>query len=108
MAHLFVLDLTYTSGLDLVELHMEAHRAYLKEHYATGTFLASGRKEPRVGGVILAQGERTTIEEIIASDPFAVSGAAAYHVTEFLPTMTAAALEHLQEATAPASASSTA
>ena len=97
MAHLFVLDLTYVAGLELVERHMDGHRAYLAEHYADGTFLASGRKEPRTGGVILAQGNRAQIEALTSTDPFVVHGAALYSVTEFLPTMTAQALEQFAE-----------
>jgi len=97
MAHLFVLDLTYVAGLELVEQHLEEHRAYLAEHYADGTFLASGRKEPRTGGVILAQGNRAQIEALISTDPFVVHGAAVYAVTEFLPTMTGPAFEPLAE-----------
>lgn len=97
MAHLFVLDLTYVAGLGPVEEHLAAHREYLAENYAAGTFLASGRKEPRTGGVILARGERDHIESVIARDPFAAHGAAEYRITEFLPTMTAPVLEGVKE-----------
>lgn len=97
MAHLFVLDLTYVAGIELVEQHMEGHRSYLADNYANGNFLASGRKEPRIGGVILAQGQRGEIERAIATDPFVVNGVAEYHVTEFLPTMTAPVLADFQE-----------
>lgn len=97
MAHLFVLDLTYVAGLEIVEQHLAGHRKYLSENYGSGVFLASGRKEPRTGGVILAQGERDQIEKIIATDPFAIYGAAEYRVTEFLPMMTAPVLAALQE-----------
>lgn len=97
MAHLFVLDLEYIAGLDLVEQHMDAHREYLAAHYADGTFLASGRKEPRTGGVILARGTRPEIEALTATDPFTIHGAATYTITEFIPTMTAGALADLVE-----------
>lgn len=98
--HLFVLDLTYLAGLDAVEAHMGAHREFLREQYAAGTLLASGRKEPRTGGVLLARGTREQAEAIAAADPFTVQGVAQYRITEFVPTMTAPELESVREAPA--------
>ncbi|MHC0432122.1 YciI family protein [Streptomyces sp. O3] len=87
---MFVLELTYTAELADVEKHMEAHIAWLDEQYTAGVFLASGRKDPRDGGVILAAGEdRAWIEEIAAADPFTVAGVCAYRITEFIATKTA-------------------
>ncbi len=61
-------------------------------------FLASGRKEPREGGVILAvAGDRARIEEITAGDPFVRAGVCAYRVTEFVATKTAPGLERYRE-----------
>lgn len=97
MPRLFVLDLTYVADLADVDVHLEAHREYLRRHYADGTFLASGRKEPRTGGVIWARGERARIEQVVAQDPFTVHGVARYEVTEFVPTMTADVLASLRE-----------
>ena len=97
MANIFVLDITYPGGIDAVEPHLEAHRDWLREQYAAGTLLASGRKEPRTGGVILACVEdRTSVEQLIADDPFTRAGVVDYTVTEFVPSMTATELEHLR------------
>lgn len=97
MTHLFVLDLTYIAGLELVEEHLQSHRDHLAENYEKGNFLASGRKEPRTGGVILAQGERQEIQDLVDSDPFSIHGIAQYTVTEFIPTMTVHALKKFRE-----------
>jgi len=97
VAHLFVLDLTYVTDLVEVDRHMEGHRRYLAVNYERGVFLASGRKVPRTGGVILAQGTRDEIEQAIDGDPFATNGVAEYRITEFLPTMTAPLLDLLRE-----------
>ena len=86
---LFVVDLDYVADPSQVDTHLESHREYLRRHYETGMFLASGPKEPRTGGVILATGARATIELAIGSDPFVRHGVARYTVTEFRPTMTA-------------------
>ncbi|MFB7470454.1 YciI family protein [Kitasatospora sp. NPDC056184] len=91
---MFVLELAYTAPIDRIEAVLPAHIAWLGRHYAEGTFLASGRKVPRDGGVILAVGEdRAAVEAIVRTDPFAVEGLVEYRVTEFLATTVAPVLE---------------
>lgn len=55
---MFILSLTYLKGNDEADKHMGSHMAWVKEGYARGWFLASGRKVPRTGGVIFARGEQ--------------------------------------------------
>jgi uncharacterized protein YciI len=58
--------------------------AWLNKHYAAGTFLVSGRKIPRDGGIILAVGSsRDHIEAIVRDDPFCKLGLADVRVIEF-------------------------
>ncbi|MEU1423682.1 MULTISPECIES: YciI family protein [unclassified Kitasatospora] len=91
---MFVLELTYTAPLDRIDAVLPRHVEWLKEHYEAGTFLASGRKEPRDGGVIIAVApDRAVVEEIVRTDPFSLAGLAEYTVTEFLATTTAPALD---------------
>lgn len=86
---MFVLDLSYTAPLDRVDAVMEDHVAWLDVQYAAGVFIASGRKNPREGGVILAVGDdRAAVERLAASDPFVVHGVCAYRITEFIATKT--------------------
>ncbi|MFD8688448.1 YciI family protein [Streptomyces sp. NPDC059651] len=86
---MFVLELSYTAPLDRVDAVMQEHLAWLDTHYAAGVFIASGRKNPRDGGVILAVGDdRAAIERLTASDPFVVHGVCAYRITEFIATRT--------------------
>lgn len=87
---LFVVDLTYVVPLDQVDPHREPHRAFLKTNYEAGLFVASGPKEPRTGGIILAKAEsRDAIEAVLQQDPFKLEGLAEYVVTEFNPVMIA-------------------
>lgn len=97
MARLFILELTYHRGLAPVEANLQAHKEYLAKNYSAGRFLASGRKEPRNGGIILATGTRKELEEIIRTDPFTINDAAKYSITEFLPSMTADCLSLYRE-----------
>ncbi|WP_433405938.1 YciI family protein [Streptomyces sp. CA-146814] len=95
---MFVLELTYTAPVERADALMKEHIAWLDEQYAAGVFIASGRKNPRDGGVILAVGEdRERIEEITAADPFAAHGVCAYRITEFIATKTAPELASFKQ-----------
>ncbi|MGW7358605.1 YciI family protein [Streptomyces sp. NPDC054802] len=87
---MFVMELTYTAPLERVEPLLEAHVAWLDGLYEEGVVIASGRKKPRDGGIVLAVGDdRPRIEKLAATDPFVVGGVCAYRITEFVATKTA-------------------
>ncbi|MEV7726038.1 YciI family protein [Streptomyces sp. NPDC101733] len=95
---MFVMELTYTAPVEAVEEEMDAHIAWLDGYYASGVFLASGRKVPREGGIILAGGvSRAEIDKIAAEDPFTVAGVCAYRITEFIATKTSSDLATVRE-----------
>ena len=93
---MFILSLTYLKSNDEADRHMELQMAWVKEGYAKGWFLASGRKVPRTGGAILAIGDRAAIEAYVAADPFTLHGVAEYDITELAVTTTVAGLEILK------------
>ena len=81
---MFIIELTYKADLAKIDAHMAAHVKFLKTHYAAGTFVVSGRKIPREGGIIVAAGEsRARIEAIVQEDPFVARGLAEARVIEF-------------------------
>jgi uncharacterized protein YciI len=80
---MFVIELLYTAPLSAIDARMRAHVAFLQKHYAAGSFLVSGRKIPRDGGVILAVGDRAHIEAIMKTDPFVAHGLADVRIIEF-------------------------
>jgi uncharacterized protein YciI len=81
---MFVIELIYKRSLAEIDGAMAAHMKFLKKHYAAGTFLLSGRKIPRDGGIILAAGKsHEEIEGIMREDPFCSRGLADYRVIEF-------------------------
>ncbi|MFD3540990.1 YciI family protein [Streptomyces sp. NPDC058662] len=95
---MFVMELTYTAPIEAVEDQLDAHMAWLDGYYASGVFLASGRKIPRDGGVILAGGvSRAEVERIAAEDPFTMAGVCAYRITEFIATKTSSDLAAVRE-----------
>lgn len=81
---MFVVELTYKADLEKIDEAMKAHMAFLRKHYAAGTFIMSGRKVPREGGIILARGaSRAEVEALMAEDPFCKLGLAEFRVIEF-------------------------
>jgi uncharacterized protein YciI len=94
---MFIVTLTYLKTVEEVDALMPGHITWLDEGYASGLFVASGRRIPRTGGVILARsGDEQALIEFLARDPFAIHGAARFDVVEFSATKTAPGLEALK------------
>lgn len=93
---MLILSLTYLKGNDEADMYMEPHMTWVKEGYAKGWFLASGRKVPRTGGVIFARGDRAELEAYVAADPFTIHGIASYEVQEIALTTVVDGLEALK------------
>lgn len=82
---MFIIELTYKVSLDQIDQYLESHVDFLDEYFASGNFIASGRKVPRDGGIILAIPiNRTEVEAIIKQDPFYQNQLADYKITEFV------------------------
>lgn len=91
---MFLIILKYTNGLDKVNQHLEAHRAFLDKYYGLNKFICSGAQVPRVGGVILCSAaSRDEVNQIVAEDPFYQNQAADYEVIEFNPVKYAEGFE---------------
>lgn len=81
---MFLISITYTAPLDIVDLHRADHRDWLDRGIADGWLLLAGPLEPRTGGVLLAQGTAEQLRGKAASDPFVVRGVATFELTEFV------------------------
>ena len=69
---------------------------WLKKGYADGLFLASGRRIPRTGGVILAKCDsRETLQARLSQDPFQQLGLARTEIIPFEASMASPALQSL-------------
>jgi len=81
---MFLVLLTYERPLAEIDRRMRAHVAFLEEQYRAGTFLASGRRVPRTGGVILAVADkREDLAAVMQCDPFVAEGLARCEIVEF-------------------------
>jgi len=86
---MYIVSLTYKASLEAIDKELNNHVAFLKEQYAQGHFMASGRKVPRTGGIIFAfTKDKEELTAILEQDPFKQNNLADYEVTEFIPTMT--------------------
>ncbi|MEJ5104639.1 YciI family protein [Chryseobacterium sp. MYb328] len=84
---MFIISLTYKMVIENVEHHIPEHNSFLQKHYNLGVFIASGRKEPRTGGIIICNApSKNEVEQIIREDPFYIHQIADYDITEFIPS----------------------
>ncbi len=82
---MFIIDLNYIVPLEELDQHMAAHVKYLHKYYKKNVFVASGRKVPRSGGIILVLADsKEAVEKIIKEDPFYKHELAEFTITEFL------------------------
>ncbi len=79
----YVLISRYTADSARIEELVPAHREYLQRHFASGLFVASGRRVPWTGGVIVARGSRADVEAAVAEDPFTREALAETEIVEF-------------------------
>lgn len=97
MAHLFIIDFTYTESLSRIDEVIDEHRAWLDDGYAAGVLLASGRKVPRKGTIVLAVGQSNAeVARFFQSSPLVRNGLVEYRITEFVPLKTCEALSQYQ------------
>src|SRR5262245_53203883 len=76
-AAMFVVLLTYVKPLEDVDKEMKAHVAFLRACYSAKVFVASGRRVPRTGGVILARApSKEELAAVMDKDPFVREGIA--------------------------------
>lgn len=88
MSTVYIVILTYIKPLEEIDAAIPAHVEWLKKGYAEGIFLASGRRVPRNGGVILAKCESlASLEERLRKDPFQRLKLATADIIPFEPSM---------------------
>ncbi|MCT4545028.1 MAG: YciI family protein [Vallitalea sp.] len=93
---MFVLVLEYIKSLDEIDKELQAHIKYLDKYYEQKKFICSGRRNPRVGGVIICNAnDKQEVESIIKEDPFYINKLAKYNIIEFSPTKYGEGFENL-------------
>ncbi|WP_149323984.1 MULTISPECIES: YciI family protein [Enterobacter] len=96
MSAVYIVILTYIKPLEEIDAAIPAHVEWLKKRYAEVIFLASGRRNPRNGGVILAKCESlASLEERLREDPFQALKLATVEIIPFEPSMKTELLENV-------------
>ena len=95
---MFIVSLTYIVDLDKIDKILPLHVEYLKKQYKKGNFIASGRKIPRTGGIILSKLDNVEkLQRVLDQDPFKMNHLAKYDIQEFIPSMTSGEFINLKE-----------
>ena len=81
---MIVLVLTYIKPLTKIDAHLNEHIQFLGTHYANKKFLASGKRDNRIGGVILVLSDSIDeVKAIMTQDPFNIHQLASYDYFQF-------------------------
>ena len=81
---MFLMLLKYVKPIDEVERLMPEHRAFLDRFYREGKLVCSGPRDPRTGGVILADVDsEVEAMKIVVEDPFFSEKVAHYELIRF-------------------------
>ncbi len=84
---MLIIELIYVKPIEEVERNVVKHNEFLDKYFEAGSFICSGRKNPRVGGIIICnESDQSEAERIIQEDPFFINKVADYNMIEFLPT----------------------
>ncbi|MDT8899991.1 YciI family protein [Anaeroselena agilis] len=84
---MYVILLKYVKPLAEIDKLLSEHADFLERFYRSRNFIVSGRRNPRTGGIILANADNEQmVWDIIRQDPFYRSGAVEYEVIEFIPS----------------------
>ena len=75
--------LSYVKPLKEIDVHRDAHVAWIKAAMDEGVMLLAGRRNPPTGGVLLFRGEADVVEAFANTDPFVVNGVATVEIVGF-------------------------
>lgn len=93
---MFIINFNFIKPMEEVNNFTELHREYVSKQYRNGTFIIGGPKNPRNGGVVIANSNsEEEICEILEKDPLIIRKVAEYSLTKFTPLMSTNNLEFL-------------
>jgi uncharacterized protein YciI len=82
---MFIVNLTYTKPLEIIDQIRPKHIDFLDKYYAKNIFLISGPQNPRIGGIIIAHKvSKEELKLILKEDPFFIKKAAKFEIIEFI------------------------
>ena len=84
---MFVLISHFQKPFEEVNHSFALHSAWVQRQYEAGRFLVSGRREPLIGGIIVARAaSEQELREVLNTDPYQQRGLAEYEIFPFEAT----------------------
>lgn len=84
---MFVLISRFQKPFEEVNRFFALHSAWVQRQYEAGRFLVSGRREPLIGGIIVARASsEQELREVLNADPYQQRGLAEYEIYAFEAT----------------------
>jgi len=84
---MFVLISHFQKPFEEVNRSFALHSTWVQRQYEAGRFLVSGRREPLIGGIIVARASsEQELREVLNTDPYQQRGLAEYEIFAFEAT----------------------
>ncbi len=84
---MFVLISRFQKPIDEVNRSFAEHSAWVQRQYEAGRFLVSGRRDPAIGGIVVARASsEQELRELLMADPYQQRGLAEYEIFAFEAT----------------------
>lgn len=81
---MYLLNVSYIKPEEQVAPHREGHKDWVQKYFDEGTFLMSGPKKSKLGGVVLVKSiGKDLLKKIIAEDPYVEADVAEYQILDF-------------------------
>ncbi len=81
---MFVLISRFQRPLDEINQSFASHSEWVQRQYEAGRFLVTGRREPPIGGIIVARASsEQELREILTTEPYQQKGLAEYEIFAF-------------------------
>lgn len=81
---MFVLISRFQRPLDEINRSFTLHSAWVQRQYEAGRFLVSGRRDPAIGGIVVARASsEQELREVLTTDPYQQRGLAEYEIFAF-------------------------
>lgn len=91
---MFIINFNFIKPIEQVNKFTELYRKYVSEQYDKGIFIIGGSKDPRNGGIVIANTNSTEeLCKILDNDPLIIENVAEYSLIKFNPLMSSNHLE---------------
>lgn len=93
---MFIINFNFIKPIEEVNNFTELHREYVSKQYKNGIFILGGPKDPRNGGIVIANSNsEKELCKILDKDPLIIEKIAEYSLTKFTPILSTTNLEFL-------------